>query len=249
MRRGSEADVGDDAGLQAVGDLMAGLLLLFMLLAMVFAMSLSRTEQVRAVEIDALTRSAADQQVLRSEVAGRLRTAGVPVTVSEEPGVLRLGEGAIRFQPGQHTSDDPATLAALDRLAEVLAHTLPDYACRPDGDQCPAAPRAALESVLIEGHSDAVDRLDDCDNHCLSARRASWTRAQLLARSPGLATLRSRSNHPLFGVNGYGPDRTVTGLGPEACAADPSACREDRRIEVRLRMEAPHHWLPAVEGP
>jgi len=242
VRRPAPASVDEDtAGLQAVGDLMAGLLLLFMLLAMVFAMSLSQTEQTRVVEIDALTRSAADQHTLREGVAAHLRASGVPVTVANEPGVLRLGEGAIRFDPGKHTSDDPKTHAALDRLAEALVDTLPAYTC---ADACPAAPTAALESVLIEGHSDAVDRLDDCDNHCLSARRASWTRAQLLERAPMLGALRSRAGHHLFGVNGYGPDRTVTGHGPEVCAADSAACREDRRIEVRLRMEAPHHLLP-----
>jgi len=236
-----EAAEEDSAGLQAVGDLMAGLLLLFMLLAMVFAMSLSKTEQQRVVEIDALTRSAADQQTLRSLVAEQLQSQGVPVTVTDEPGVLRLGEGAIRFAPGQHTSEDPGTLLALDRLAEALAQTLPAYACAED---CPGAPTSALESVLIEGHSDAVDRLDDCDNHCLSARRAAWTRRQLLERAPLLGSLRTRAGQPLFGVNGYGPDRTVTGHGAEVCVRDSSACREDRRIEVRLRMEAPHHLLP-----
>lgn len=240
-RAGASPAPEESAGLEAVGDLMAGLLLLFMLLAMVFAMSLSQTEQARVVEIDALTRSAADQQSLRAGVAAHLQDAGVPVTVSSEPGVLRLGEGAIRFAPGQHSSSDPRTLEALDRLAEALVDTLPAYAC---ADGCPGAPRAALHSVLIEGHSDAVDRLDDCDNHCLSARRASWTRRQLLDRAPELGRLRSRDGHPLFGVNGYGPDRTITGLDAEACARDGAACREDRRIEVRLRMEAPHHLLP-----
>ncbi|HCH64160.1 MAG TPA: hypothetical protein DFR83_15255 [Deltaproteobacteria bacterium] len=244
MRRPSSEAVEDDsAGLQAVGDLMAGLLLLFMLLAMVFAMSLSRTEQARVIEIDALTRAAGDQQHLRTGIVEHLTSAGVPVTIAQEPGVVRLGEGAIRFAPGQHRSDDPITLAALDRLADALAETLPDYACTRAPDGCPQAPVAALESVLIEGHSDTVDRLDDCDNHCLSARRASWTRAQLLARRPGLDELRSRGGQPLFGVNGYGPDRTVTGKGASECAADGAACREDRRIEVRLRMEAPHHLL------
>jgi outer membrane protein OmpA-like peptidoglycan-associated protein len=221
---------------------MAGLLLLFMLLSMVFAMSLSQTEQARVVEIDALTRSVADQQILRTGVAAHLRAAGVPVTVTKEPGVLRLGEGAIRFAAGKHRSEDPKTLEALDRLAEALAQTLPAYAC--DDGGCPEAPTAALESVLIEGHSDAVDRLDDCDNHCLSARRASWTRAQLLDRMPELLALRSRGGQPLFGVNGYGPDRTVTGNGATVCARNSAACRDDRRIEVRLRMEAPHHLLP-----
>ncbi len=243
-RRRAPVPEEDSAGLQSVGDLMAGLLLLFMLLAMVFAMSLSRTEQVRVVEIDALTRTAADQQDLQLEIVDHLTSAGVPVTLTNEPGVMRLGEGAIRFAPGRHSSDDPVTLSALDRLAAVLAETLPDYACSAEPDGCPHPPVAALESVLIEGHSDTVDRLDDCDNHCLSARRASWTRAQLLARRPSLARLRSRSGQPLFGVNGYGPDRTLTGKGPQTCAADSTACREDRRIEVRLRMEAPHHLLP-----
>jgi outer membrane protein OmpA-like peptidoglycan-associated protein len=243
-RRGGPVPEEDSAGLQSVGDLMAGLLLLFMLLAMVFAMSLSQTEQVRVVEIDALTRAAADQQELRDGIVDHLKSVGVPVTVTNEPGVMRLGEGAIRFAPGKHSSDDPVTLAALDRLATVLAETLPAFACTADPTGCPHPPVAALESVLIEGHSDTVDRLDDCDNHCLSARRASWTRAQLLERSPSLGLLRSRSGQPLFGVNGYGPDRTVTGKGPEICAADSTACREDRRIEVRLRMEAPHHLLP-----
>ena len=242
-----ESSDDDSAGLQAVGDLMAGLLLLFMLLAMVFAMSLSQTEQVRDVEIDALTRAAADQEQLREGIVDHLSSAGVPVTITNEPGVLRLGEGAIRFAPGQHSSDDPLTIAALDRLAATLADTLPQYACTNAPAGCPNPPVAALESVLIEGHSDTVDRLDDCDNHCLSARRASWTRAELLARQPKLGDLRSRAGQPLFGVNGYGPDRSVTGKSASECAADGAACREDRRIEVRLRMEAPHHLLPGPQ--
>ncbi len=231
------------AGLQSVGDLMAGLLLLFMLLAMVFALSLSRTEQDRAVGYEALTQAASDQATLRSAVEARLEEAGVPVTVTPEPGVLRLGEGAIRFAAGRHDSEEPSTLRALDQLAAALTATLPAYACDPSTRTCPDAPTAALESVLIEGHSDTVDRLDDCDNHCLSAERAAWTREQLLFRAPELAELTNRTGHSLFGVGGYGPDRSLTGLDAKTCADSPSLCREDRRIEVRLRMEAPTHLL------
>ena len=208
-RRRAPVPEEDSAGLQSVGDLMAGLLLLFMLLAMVFAMSLSRTEQVRVVEIDALTRTAADQQDLQLEIVDHLTSAGVPVTLTNEPGVMRLGEGAIRFAPGRHSSDDPVTLSALDRLAAVLAETLPDYACSAEPDGCPHPPVAALESVLIEGHSDTVDRLDDCDNHCLSARRASWTRAQLLARrvASSLASLPALGRlHGTLATRAAGPD-------------------------------------------
>lgn len=232
-----------DAGLQSVGDLMAGLLLLFMLLAMVFALSLSRTEQDRTIEIEALTQAAGDQSTLRSAVEARLEEAGVPVTVTPEPGVLRLGEGAIRFAAGRHDTEEPHTLRALDQLAAALVATLPAYACDPKTGTCPEAPTAALESVLIEGHSDTVDRVDDCDNHCLSAERAAWTREQLLLRAPELSRLTNRAGHSLFGVGGYGPDRSLTGLDAETCANAPDLCREDRRIEVRLRMEAPTHLL------
>ena len=240
----SAAPEESDAGLQSVGDLMAGLLLLFMLLAMVFALSLSRTEQSREVEIEALTQAADDQAVLRSDVEQRLEAVGVPVTVTAEPGVLRLGEGAIRFAAGRHDTEEAATLQALDHLAAALVDTLPAYACSASSGRCPQPPIAALESVLIEGHSDTVDRLDDCDNHCLSAERAAWTREQLLQRAPELADLRNRSGHSLFGVSGYGPDRSLTGHDAETCAAQPELCREDRRIEVRLRMEAQTHLLP-----
>ena len=236
-----------DAGLQSVGDLMAGLLLLFMLLAMVFALSLSRTEQSREVEIEALTQAVDDQAVLRAAVEARLQAVGVPVSVTPEPGVLRLGEAAIRFAAGRHDTDEAATLHALDQLATALVDTLPEYACSAATGTCPQPPIAALQSVLIEGHSDTVDRLADCDNHCLSAERAAWTREQLLKRAPALADLRNRSGHPLFGVSGYGPDRSLTGLDATTCASDPDLCREDRRIEVRLRMEAPHHLLPLAQ--
>lgn len=231
----------DGAGLQAVGDLMAGLLLLFMLLAMVFSMSLSRTEQSRQVEISALTRASDDQTTLLQAVAQNLQHAGVPVTISPEPGVLRLGEGAIRFAPGRHDADDAETLAALSNLARALADTLPPYACTEAS--CPEGPTAAVESVLIEGHSDAVDRLDDCDNHCLSARRAAWTRQRLLLAAPELNSFRSRSGTSLFGVAGYGPDHSLSGRTAAECAREPARCREDRRIEVRLRMETPRHLL------
>lgn len=241
--RGGQPGAEETTGLEAVGDLMAGLLVLFMLLAMVFALSLSRTEASHYTELDALTRAAADGEALRSTIAARLTDQGVPVSIGEAPGVLLLGEGAIRFDAGQHAATDTGSVHAISALATALAEVLPGHACL-DG-ACPEKPAAALESVLIEGHSDAVDRLAACDNHCLSARRAAWTLRQLLAREPGLSALENRAGDGVFGVTGYGPLRSRTGLSAEVCRADPAACAEDRRIEVRLRMEAPSHWLVA----
>jgi len=143
--------------LVSVSDLMIGLLFVFLLMLMVFAVQYARTEHKIRQEVahqkqitqeikqqllgkvldvqQKLTAAEKAREALLQALAHRLRQEGVPVRVVAANGVLRL-EDPVLFatfsadlsdRPLPSQPDGPAPATIVSRLATALADTLPCY--------------------------------------------------------------------------------------------------------------------------
>ncbi len=230
-------------------DMMVGILFVFIILLMVFAMNLRQQtdtsqetiEQLREVaetarqvkqEVQALQQqvssqiasmyaAAAVKEELLTELQQRLEAAGLRVSVDVDNGVLRLNEDAINF------SSDRSELAGaaavnVNRMAVVLAETLPGYL--PAAGERPAY----LETLFIEGHTDRSGTAER--NWTLSTERAVNTFWGLLTAQPELGALQNRQQQPVLSAAGYAASRPIPDV-------DPSDLDRQRRIDLRFVMD------------
>jgi len=198
--------------LVSVSDMMSGLLFIFIITLMIFAIDFNR-ERVRAENLqDELTDAKRVRSKLLHDLEQSLKEAGVTVRIDTERGLLHVPEnilfvsGKAEFQPGGRKS--------LAILAEHLALKLPCYSgtrssSRPQECTDEEFKPGRLEAVFIEGHTDNVPIRSKQfeDNWELSAKRSIVTYRHFLATTPELGKLLNASDEPLFGVSGYAETR------------------------------------------
>lgn len=232
-------------------DMMVGVLFIFIIMLMTFALDFRRTTDVQedalkvaqevAAKLDALEGDVRaqlarmndverDRRAMLLDIRSQLAAEGISVQIDEANGVLRLTEDAVRFQP------DRADLVGrnrenVDKIARVLAHVLPRWVPCSGGatPSCRQTQGAALETLFVEGHTDATG--NDGDNWQLSTARAVSTYRELITVAPGLRQLLNGRHEEVVSVSGYSSTRPI----------DPRFVREawdrNRRIDLRFVME------------
>ena len=218
---------GDENYFVSMTDLMVGLLLIFIIMLMFFALQFKETIHERETIEDAKGRILNDLQRLLEE-------AGVTVLLDLDQGILRLPESVL-FESGQAALNDRGR-HAIRVLAHSLEQVLPCYTTgvRSRRDGCPGS-NAMVDAILIEGHTDNVPvRFGRRwrDNLELSTIRATNTYRALLeaATEDGYLTLldfRNAAGVPVLSVSGYGQYRPI---------AEERA--PNRRIDLRVLMAA-----------
>ncbi|PSH02612.1 MAG: hypothetical protein CXZ00_16550 [Acidobacteria bacterium] len=240
-------------------DMMVGMLFLFIIMLMFFAMKFSNDSvdlreqnqlleaQRKAAEdekfrlhtqLDLLQGAQQARQKVVEQVYQSLKDQGVAVLVDRNNGILRLPE-SILFPVGR-ADLLPEGKEAVAKLARALAKVLPCYATLPDtaipADCSPSA--FGLEALLIEGHTDS-DGTEDM-NWGLSMERALHTYQVMIHEQPMLGELRSRQiytgqsiGYPLMSVAGYGLNRPIV---PNNSVENK---RRNRRIDIRFIMTPP----------
>jgi len=230
-------------------DMMVGILFVFIILLMVFAMNfreqtdtseeqIRRLEQVRdtannvqievrklqdqvETEISAAAAAADLTQNLLETLRDRLLAEGLEVTIDPRSGVLRLNEEAINFEVNSAGLTDTAAVN-VDKLAMALATVLPLYS--PENGTGPAY----IETVFIEGHTD--ERGLPERNWELSTQRAVNTFWRLVQQQPYLRELKNRAGTPVLSAAGYADSRPIPGV-------DPSDYDRHRRIDLRFILD------------
>ena len=191
-------------------------------------------DEVSAVT-DHLMRNNRVRTDMLATVLALLREREVEVTLDPENGIVRLPESLL-FDTGEAVLR-PQGVRALRELAAVLALTLPCYSRAPAIQQsdCPVTPRALLEAVLVEGHTDdrPIRTSTFADNWQLASARAINTYKALLAYEPSLSALLNERGEALLGVSNYEAQRPAS-LGPA-----PEDRRLNRRIDLRFLIAAP----------
>ncbi len=248
-RRGSEGE--SDSYLASMSDLMVGMLFIFIIMLMTFALSYrsAQDESSATVEslsslVDEVTRKTAilergqalltENKVMLDRMLAELQAAlaerGVKATI-EEGGVLRLRD-SMPFASGE-ADIGPVAGRTAAILAETFARILPCYSVAGSG-HCPANTRPILEAVFIEGHTDNQPISGKFrDNWVLSTARASNTYEAITAAGPALTHLKNGAGKAMFGVSGYGEERPVAGNDSEPNRA------LNRRIDLRFLLATP----------
>ena len=213
-------------------DLMVGLVFVFIILLMYFALQFQDVTEE-------LTGANKTRTKILEEIQHKLKDQGVPVIIDRENGVLRLPDSVL-FDSGQRDLK-PEGRANVDKLASALIGILPCYS---DGvarsANCPRSEHK-LESVYIEGHTDS-DRYTGSgglkDNWDLSVVRATNTYRALIEFQSGLGSLCAQKPgrcDPILSVSGYGAQRPV----PDGKGTEEERKQQNRRIDLRLIMMAP----------
>lgn len=232
-------------------DMMVGVLFVFIILLMVFALNFrSQTdisqEQIQKLreaartarqiadevtsqqaEIENKIRKLNDADRVRAEILKRisdeLKAQGLSVNVDEVNGVIRLGENAVNFEVNSPDLSAKAE-ANVAKISKVLADVLPQYT---SGVQnLPAY----IDTIFVEGHTDTTG--NDDRNWTLSTERAVNTYRYLIQIDPSLRRLHNRNGKEIFSVSGYSSTRPVPGY-------DVSDYQVHRRIDLRFVMDVP----------
>jgi flagellar motor protein MotB len=244
----------DESYFVSMTDLMVGMLFVFIIILMAFALNLQKQATDLGETVDDLTAARETRAAMLQDIKRSLELQGVTVDVDEDNGILRLPEKLL-FQRGEYRIQ-PAGEDALRHLANVLAGILPCFASL-DGEAppqtCPATKGGRLEAVFIEGHTDDIPMkayagAKIASNWELSAARAITVYDTLLGVQPALASIRNdgtaqRSGQRLVGVSGYGEHR------PAVANADEASRALNRRIDLRFLMATPSRdALGAIDG-
>jgi chemotaxis protein MotB len=224
-------------------DLMVGLLFIFIIMLMVFALQYREAakksleaEREKQMTTERLVNAEQVRDDILESLQKYLQDHGITVQVVKDQGVLRLPE-EILFdkalaeinQKGDH---------AIEVLAQALEFVLPCYA-RGDHaplENCPPR-RGTIDSIFIEGHTDIdplAPRAGMKDNIDLSAIRAANTYRTLLLKRGDLLGYKNTRGYPVLSVSGYGQYRpAVVDQSLEENKA------KNRRIDLRILMTTP----------
>lgn len=205
-------------------DLLVGVIFLFILLLMVFALNLKKKEDEPAPKIT----TESIRTGLIEEISLRMQAQGAHVVLDPANGIIRLPESLL-FASGEWKLS-PEGEALVAQLAGVFEQVLPCMARANAPCQWQKQP-LELNAVLIEGHTDKRPFADARGNTNweLSAFRAITVYKAMVAAQPGLeAGLRNPGGQPLLGVSAYAERRPV----------DTENLDPNRRIDIRFTMHA-----------
>jgi flagellar motor protein MotB len=241
-------------------DMMVGMLFIFIIMLMSFALSFRqqtdvqvKTTQIQTKKIEVAETvghdldetearirrrlgeiTEANQLRLRllTEVRDQLSREGLTVEISSSGDVLRLTEAAVQF-PVNNFFLIGSAKKNVEKIARVLARILPAYAICPAGRMrgaCRNADQASVETVFIEGHTDETG--NDDQNWSLSAQRAASTYRELTLVAPDLRKIVNRRNEEILSISGYSSTRPIDNSGTT------TAFERNRRIDLRFVMDA-----------
>ena len=233
---------GEDSYLASLSDLIIGVLFVFIILLMAFALNyrVAQTEaDAREKELkyrnEQLSDGQKERKALLVSIKNSLKDKGIPVEVDLQNGVLRLPESLL-FDSGK--ADFRETGAnAIHVFAGHLLDILPCYA---GGLSLKTACKTGmknskLEAIFIEGHTDNIPirNFQFKDNWDLSVARAKGTYLELIKGAPELEELTNEKNQPLLSFSAYAERRPIDDNATDA------GRRKNRRIDLRFIMSVP----------
>lgn len=222
--------------LESLSDLLVGMLFIFIIILMIFALSYRVAQDQSVKDHKALTQAAAERTYLLKNLQSKL---GSMVEIDPKTGVLRMPE-TLLFDAGS-AALKPGGTQTLEKLGVLLQQDLPCYTRHAIPSYCPQSESGPiLDTVMIEGHTDdtPIHTVDFNNNYALGAARAYNTMITLLTKAPGLKTLTNDNGERLLSISSYGDTRPVT-KEPSNPSQRPAWLQENRRIDIRFLIGTP----------
>ncbi len=223
----SEAERPDDENPYWISfsDMMAGLLILFVLACLVLILELANTKDSVSDELEKLQKAEEVRSEILEEIRLDLEKLGIRIEESENNSVLHIPTDELNFRSNSHQIPQNSRSRAVD-IGQILFKRL-SFSNRTE----------YLDTVFIEGHTDSRRSKRDGGNWALSSRR-SVSLWQLwedgLPVGERLSELRNHSDQALFSVSGYADTRRRV----EQESSD-SDYEKNRRIDVRITVKRP----------
>jgi flagellar motor protein MotB len=214
-------------------DMMVGLLFIFIIMLMFFALKFQEAAIKQTVTTQALITSEETRTKILRDLKASLESEGITVEIEIENGILRLPE-QILFDRGKYELS-AAGRNAVSVLAVALGRVLPCYATVPGKERpsfCPQSPHS-IEAIMVEGHTDSDGTAEL--NWKLSVERSLSTYRALVTANRDLAILQNEREKPqaVLSVSGYGRERPVRTNDTD------ESKRMNRRIDLRFIMLTP----------
>jgi chemotaxis protein MotB len=222
--------------LESLSDLLVGLLFIFIIILMSFALNFRIAQDATK----STERNLSDAAQLRSNLLESMKASllrqHIPIFIDKRNGVLRLPQSLLFAEGSADISDQGNT--ALGILAHRLDSILPCYALGNERRHaCPSESHPIIDALFIEGHTDDIPISTDQfrDNWDLSAARSRSTYDALLKAAPHLTTIMNENHQPLLSISAYGDTRPVEGYKTQQ-----ETRRNSRRIDLRFVIAAPN---------
>ncbi len=208
-------------------DIMAGLLVIFILASLVLILELLETKDRVDQSISSILEAEEIRRSILREIQEELKQKNILVEVSDNESVLRVPEDQLAFETDQFRipPDDSvqATVAEIGKvLYERIAHE---------------ERWKYLDTIFVEGHTDSRRSNREMGNWGLSAYRAISIWNYWLEQLPEDKRLENMLNHKgekLFSVSGYAATRPIVEL--QRTEAD---YIQNRRIDIRITVKKP----------
>jgi flagellar motor protein MotB len=246
--------------LLSFSDLMAGILIVFVLALIVTLIQLERRKQELDAErekirislielvdsleeiqqfqervaesIESVTQRESSLLAILEQIREELKKQGVEVIIAENGTVLRIPENQLQFDLGRFNIP-----TAYINQANAIGRALKEAISQESN-------RKILDTVFIEGHTDSVPNLREMGNWGLSTYRAIslwnfWTdNPGELAQLQYLKSIAAEgeSPRPLISVSGYADTRSTHGV--DGVMGLPDNRPEDRRIDIRFILSS-----------
>lgn len=223
-------------------DIMAGLLVIFILAAIALMIELTQKTQAFDDQIRELEKAERIREELIQEIAKELNQKNIPVTISDNDTVLRIPEEVLTFKQGKfNIPEDPIFRMTSLEIGKVLYTSI----IRDDRFEY-------LDTIFIEGHTDRIPYFNKRvkGNWGLSTFRAIsvwefWNSE--LPFGEKLDRLRNHNGKPLFSVSGYAQTRPLPCTVDENTSFDcpneelekSDKLRKNRRIDIRFTVKRP----------
>jgi flagellar motor protein MotB len=226
-------------------DIMAGLLVIFILAAVVLILELTEKRAKWDQAIEDIAKAEQVRKDILREVEIELNSKNIPVVVSDNDTVLRIPEQALTFKQGSFDiPNDDYHRSIVVEIGEVLYKAISkdrrwEY----------------LDTVFIEGHTDKIPYRNSSfkGNWGLSTFRAIslwdfWNAN--MDKNYILENIKNHSGDRLFSVSGYAETRPVpcsnTGqdiddvdLCPSGILSVNESLAKNRRIDIRVTVKKP----------
>ncbi|WP_445424802.1 OmpA/MotB family protein [Alishewanella sp. HL-SH06] len=226
-------------------DIMAGLLVIFVLAAVALILELTQKSEQWDEAIREIAKAEQVRKDLLREIEQELNAMNIPVKISDNDTVLRIPEDVLTFAQGRFDIPDDARSQqnALD-IGRVLFNSITKE-----------ERWKYLDTIFVEGHTDPVPFRNNAikGNWGLSTFRAIsvwnyWNEA--MAQSYRLDALTNHVGKPLFSVSGFAETRPIPCSLGSTEVADSSICPDgvmtaeeshskNRRIDIRFTVRRP----------